>query len=311
MLFRQNPSAEGVQRRDHHAMGALIRLGATFGFATMAALSKLAAQHGVATLEIALYRCLFALPPIFVWIWLGPGLATIRTGRPGAHAVRSALGFATMLATFAAIILLPLADAATISFAAPLFATMLSAPLLREKIGRHRWAAIVLGLVGVVIVMQPGGESLPMLGLAVAVAGAAGTSLVTVTMRQIIATEPPSAIVFWFTFSTALVAAILLPIIGERHDAVQWMLLLGIGLNGAFMQIMLTTSLRYAPVSVVAPIDYFQLIWATGFGWLIWSAAPSLSTLVGGSLIAGSGLYTLLRERGRPVTVAAEAEPTA
>lgn len=298
-----------TDRHDRHALGAVIRLGATFAFALMAALGKLAAAHGVATLEITLYRCLFALPVIVLWVALGPGLATLRTRRPGAHALRSTLGFATMLATFAALVLLPLAEAATIGFAAPLFATILSVPLLGEKVGWHRGTAIALGMIGVLIVMRPGGSALPALGLGVALAAAIGTSLVTVTMRRISATESPAAIVFWFTFSTAVIAVLVLPFIGRSHDATQWALLIGMALSGALTQICLTTALRYAPVSVVAPIDYCQLIWATGFGWLLWRDAPSPSTLVGAALIAAAGLYTLVRERRRHISVAAEAEP--
>lgn len=298
----QHATAAAV--RDHPMLGASIRLSATFGFGLMAALSKLAAEQGVSSIEIALYRCLFALPVILLWIMLGPGLHTLRTRRPGAHALRSALGFATLLGTFTAIGLLPLATATTISFAAPLFATMFSAILLGEVVGWHRWSAVAAGLIGVAIVMRPGGGALPVAGVIVALGSALGTSLVTVTMRQITTTEAPGTIVFWFTFSTAAAAAIALPFIGHAHNPAQWLLLGGVGLTGAFMQIALTTSLRHAPVSVVAPIDYCQLIWASAFGWLIWNVVPSRNTLCGAALIAISGLYVLVREQRRKARTA-------
>lgn len=299
MMQRHAIGAADAYARDHHVLGVMIRLGATFGFGVMAALSKVLSEQGVSSVEIALYRCLFALPVILLWVMLGPGLATLRTHRPGAHALRSALGFVTLLGTFVALGLLPLSTAATISFAAPLFATMLSAILLGEAVGWHRWSAITIGLIGVIIVMQPGGGNLPVVGLLIALGAALGTSLVTVTMRQITMTEAPGTIVFWFTFSTAVIAAIALPFIGKAHTPMQWLLLGGVGLAGAFMQIALTTSLRHAPVSIVTPIDYCQLIWASAFGWLIWNVMPSLSTLCGAALIAVSGLYMLYREGRR------------
>ena len=286
-----------------------LRLVSALFFAVMAALAKVAALRGVPMLEVAAYRCVFAVPLVAGWVLAGPGIQAVRTRRPGAHALRSAIGTANLYAAFSAIVLLPLSQAVTIGFAAPLFATLLSAAILGERVGGPRWAAIAVGMAGVGVAMQPWHESAPPLGLAVALLAAIGTSLVTVTMRQITATEDAPAIVFWFTLSGASVSGLLLLAIGTPHDAASWLLLAALGTLAALSQITMTASLRFAPVSVVAPMDYSQLIWATLLAFALWRTLPSAATFAGGALIVGAGLYTLLRERRRRGAVAAATEP--
>ena len=111
---------------------------------------------------------LFGLPVVLIWVLNRESLASLRPKRPLAHVWRSALGLTSMGLTFQALILLPLADATAINFTAPIFATILSFLILREHVGAHRWAAVALGFVGVLIVARPGGSSLPLLGVTIA-----------------------------------------------------------------------------------------------------------------------------------------------
>ncbi|MET0270393.1 MAG: DMT family transporter [Sphingomonas sp.] len=290
------PPARPAERR---IAGIALRLAAVASFAVMAAAIKLAAERGVSLVELVFARNLFSLPVVSAWIALGPGWRAVRTKRPAAHLVRAAIGLGSMSLTFLALTLLPLADATTIGFSAPLFATLLSALILRETVGRHRWLAVAIGFVGVGIAMRPGGSALPAAGLLVAVVAALANGGVTITLRQIGATEGVAATVFWFTVACLVASGLVAPFFLGAHDAATWGLLAAMGFSGGLAQIFNTGSLRLAPVAVVVPFDYFQLLWAVLLGWALWRMPPSGATLAGGGLIVASGLYTLWREQRR------------
>ncbi len=295
MVFPDPP----VRPAERRLAGIALRLTAVTAFGMMAAIIKLAAERGVSLVELVFARTLFALPVVAAWITAGPGWRSVRTSRPAAHVTRAALGLVSMSCTFIALTLLPLADATTIGFSAPLFATFLSALVLREQVGRHRWLCVAIGFVGVGIAMQPGGSALPPAGLAVAVTAAFLAGGVTVTLRQIGATEGVAATVFWFTIACLVVSGLIAPFYWQAHDSQTWGLLIAMGLAGGLGQIANTGSLRLAPVAVVVPFDYFQLLWALLLGWALWNAVPGVATIAGGGLIVASGLYTLWREQRR------------
>lgn len=291
---------------DRPVRGILLRSSAVLSFAVMAALIKLAAERGVSLVELIFQRNLFSLPLIVAWISIGPGWGVIRTERPKAHAIRSAFGLMSMMLNFLAISMLPLAEATTIGFSAPLFATMLSALILGEMVGRHRWSAVALGFVGVLTVMQPGSSQVPLTGAGVAILSALGVACVNVMIRQMGATEPAATTVFWFNIVSLAATGLSLPFFVGNHDPATWAILGAMGLAGGLAQICNTASLRCAPVSTLVPFDYAQLVWACLLGWLVWRQQPTLATLAGGAVIVASGLYTVWREhRLRRETAAA------
>lgn len=276
-----------------------MRLTAITGFSIMAALIKLAFAQGASTVEIMFYRSLFGLPPLLLWIALSRKWGAWRTRRPAPHILRSVIGLTAMALGFSALGLLPLAEATTISFIAPLFALALSAPVLGERVGRGRWAAVAAGFAGVVIVVQPGGGTLPLAGTMVALGAAFGVGCVTVTLRSISRTESTQTTVLWFTLFSIAATGALLPWFGHAHDAGTWALLAAIGLTGGVGQLGLTASLRFAPIATLAPVDYLQLLFAVLFGWLLFGAQPALTTWAGAALIIASVLSTF-RRRPRP-----------
>ncbi|WP_444858934.1 DMT family transporter [Sphingosinicella sp.] len=276
--------------------GIGLRLGATGSFALMAALIKLASDRGVSAPELVFYRSLFAIPPLFVWIAASTTPGRWRTKRPLAHLTRGAIGVTSMFLSFGALTLLPLAEAVTLSFIAPLFAVALSALLLAEPVGRHRWTAVAIGLLGVVVVMQPAGTGLSPLGLGLAVAGALSVAAATITIRQIGRTESTQSIVLWFTLICTAAGAATLPVFGQLHDGATWALLVALGTFGGIGQLLMTASLRAAAVGAVVPFDYAHLIWAALLGWLIWDSYPRATTWAGAAIIIASGLYTIWRE---------------
>jgi drug/metabolite transporter (DMT)-like permease len=290
------PPEPPVERR---LRGIVMRSASATAFAAMAVLLKAASERGVATPEMIFYRNAWALLVVGGWISLGPGWASIRTERPVAHLTRSGVGLMSMLLTFGALALLPLGEATTLTYAAPLVATILSGLVLGEAIGARRWAAVAIGFVGVALVAQPEGRGIPAIGIAVGLAAAFGQSLVMITVRQISRTESTAAIVFWFSLFTTLAGLAMLPLFGHSHPLHVQAMLAGAGLLGGFGQLAMTASLRFSPVSVVVPFDYLQIMWATVAGWLLFATPPTPLMLAGAALICGSGLYTAYRERAR------------
>jgi len=293
---------------EHVVSGILCRLGSGLSFSTMGALFKLASVKGFSAPELVFYRSLFSLPIVLLWVLKRESLAALRPNRPMAHVWRSSLGLLSMGLTFEAIILLPLADATAINFTAPIFATILSFLVLKEHVGIHRWAAVLLGFIGVLIVARPGGSSLPALGVLIALVAATGQAGVTTTLRHLQRSENVVSIVFWFAVAGIVVGGLLMPIFGEAHDARAFALVFAGGLAGGGGQLLMTTSLR-APVSVVSAFDYLQIVAATIYGWLLFSDVPKVNTMAGAALIAGSGLYTAWREHRRHLRQAAAAVP--
>ncbi|HEY0626280.1 MAG TPA: DMT family transporter [Allosphingosinicella sp.] len=295
-----------MQQRQHKLLGIGLRLAATSCFGLMAALIKLGHEAGVHVVELVFYRFAFGLPPLLLWIFWSRNFAAWRTERPLAHLWRSALGLSAMGLSFTALGYLPLAEATTIGFAAPLFAVLLSALLFKEQVGLHRWSAVVAGFAGVLLVMQPGNNQLPMMGLSLAVLSALAVGGVTVTVREIGKTEGTQTTVLWFTAIAILATGLLMPFVATTHDLQTWMILASLGLVGGLAQLFHTAALRFAPVPVLAPFDYSQLLWAVLLGWLIWDTHAPASTWAGAAVIIASGLYTVYREhrlgRDKPKT---------
>ena len=298
--------------QDHITLAILMRIVSALFVAIMGAFAKQAGFGGANPGEILFFRSAMALPVIIIWIMAGPGFAAVRTSRPKAHLSRAVLGLTSMTTMFCAISLLPLTEALTIFFISPLIATSLAALFFKDRVGTHRWIAIGVGFAGVLIVMQPsgGGNEIPTLGLIVAAIAALLMGGVTVTLRELGSTESAAATVFWFTVIGTIVMGCAYPLFYQPHDPLTWLMMAGIGVSGAVIQIANTASLRLAPVSVTAPFDYSQLFWAALIGWLVWADLPAWSTIAGGLLIAGAGLYTFYRERMQRQTIAEEAMPT-
>lgn len=300
----------GTTQVERKGLAILLRIASGVAATIMIVLVKIASTHGVSPGETMFYRNAFALPVVALWTAMGPGLRSLGTTRPFAHMSRAVLGLTSMVLMFITIGLLPVAEFTAFMFVVPLFATILSALFLGEHVGLHRWAAILVGFAGVVVMTHPGsGGGISMIGMFAGLVTAGMVSIVTITVRQLGATEPPTTTVFWFTAIATLVTSFTLPFFYQSHDLEIWLLILGIGLSGALLQIATTTSLRFAPISATASFDYLQLVWSMLLSWLIWSDFPSSATIGGACLIGGAGLYTVYREHRRQRSTAAEASP--
>jgi drug/metabolite transporter (DMT)-like permease len=283
--------------------GIAVRLVAAGALALMFALVKLASTHGVHVVEALFFRQALAIPLMMAVAARGAGLASLKTSRPGAHAVRMALGICAMLLNYLAVILLPLADATVIGFSVPLFATLFAMLWLGEVPGIWRWSALLLGFAGVLAVAGPIGRVVHPGAVTIAVIGAVMTAMTTIQIRNLARTEAAATIVFWFTLSSMVPLGIAMLWFGQEHPLSVWLIIAGLAFAGAIGQWALTEALRLAPVAVVMPMDYSSLLWASGLGWLLSNQWPRATTLFGAPLIIASGLIILWREQRRGVIV--------
>lgn len=240
---------------------------------------------------------LFVLP----WaMWtLGPDRflpAMLRVRWP-LHLMRGVLGVVMMGSFVYALRTLPLSTAYTIFFVAPLLIVALSVPILGERVGPRRWAAIVVGFLGVLVVLRPTGAGVASLaGLAVLVA-ALGYAVSAITVRVLARTDSSQATVVWLMTSLALGAgALALPGWIGLQAADLW-LILGVGLAGAFGQYAITEAFRQGEASLMAPLEYSALLWGVALDLSLWGVLPDAVTWLGAAIIVGSGLYMLHRER--------------
>jgi drug/metabolite transporter (DMT)-like permease len=288
-----------------------LRLLSVVFFALMNAAIKLAEQAGASVVEILFFRQFGAAMLVSAVIVAGPGLRSVATQRLPAHVVRAVVGLSAMAMTFNGILALPLAEATTIGFTVPIFATIFGAIVLREPTGVWRWAAVTAGFVGVLIVAAPGlassGGHFPLRGAGFALAGAFGTACVTILLRQIGKTEGALTTVFWFSVLSLVPLSLFYAPVAQAHGAAGWAALAAIGVLGGCAQIAMTNSLRLGPVAVVVPMDYSSLLWATLLGWLLFDTLPAAATWLGAPVIIASGLVIVWREavRRRQETLAA------
>jgi drug/metabolite transporter (DMT)-like permease len=273
---------------------------------------KLAEGAGAALGEILFWRQLGAAFVVTAVIAAGPGLPSVRTRRFGAHVGRAVVGLTSMAFTFAAVMMLPLAEATIIGFTVPIFATILGAAVLREPTGVHRWGAVVAGFVGVLVVTQPGaGSHFPVWGAACGLTAAFLTAIISILLRQIGRTEAALTTVFWFSTLSLLPLSVVYAVVAAPHPPGTWLWLGMVGVMGGLGQITMTNSLKLAPVSVVVPMDYSSLLWATALGFAVFGTLPAAATWAGAPIIVGSGLYIVWRESRRRVEETEQATPDA
>ena len=285
-----------------------LRLLAIAVLATLMMLVKYTAGTGVRLPEILFWRQVPSVLLIFAWLAMRREIHRLRTQRLGSHARRAMLGLTGMFFTFGAPLLLPLAVSTTLGFTTPVFAVILSALLLRERVGPVRWLAVALGFAGVIIIAQPGHALIPPFGAFVGIGAGFLVALISIQVRDLGRTDEPLSIVFWFAaLSTPLLLAAL-PFTYTQHSAWQWFLLVAGGVLGCVGQLLLTASLRFGQVASVIVMDYSALVWATLYGWLVWSELPPAATWWGAPVIIAAGGVIAWREqklyrRAAPVTV--------
>ncbi|MBR9766316.1 MAG: DMT family transporter [Rhodobacteraceae bacterium] len=285
--------------------GISLKLVAVLCFITMSSLVK-AASGEVPPGQAVFFRSFFALPVILGWLALRGDLATgWRVKSPQAHVWRGLVGTMGMGCGFAGLAFLPLPEVTALSYAAPLLTVIFAAMFLAEKVGVFRLGAVFLGMVGVLIVLAPRVTALDgqtvqtteAIGAMIVLFGAVCSALAQVHIRNMVRVEQTSAIVFWFSVTSSVLALFTIPFGWAVPSGPVVLMLVAAGLLGGVGQIFLTSSYRFADASVVAPFDYASMLFALGIGYFVFAEAPTGQMLVGAAIIIVAGVIIILRER--------------
>lgn len=223
------------------------------------------------------------------------GLSVYATHRPRDHILRGLSQTISQLALLIAFSLMPLAGAVAINFSAPLFAAAVSIVWLKEPAGFVRGAALLVGFAGVLIVTDPGANSLT-LGALFALINAVMYGTVTVAVRGMARTESANTLVIWQLSVLAFFHSFLLFFGWRWPTPLDAAMLFGTGFTNAVGQWFWTKSLHLAPAPAVTPFYYLMLVWALVFGFIIWGDVPSSTLLIGSAIVVATGLFLFLRE---------------
>lgn len=220
---------------------------------------------------------------------------TLRPERPWLQVLRVTLGSCEVALFYWAVSYLPLADTMTLWLAAPVWAVILAALLLGERVDAGRWLAVVVGFIGVAVALNPSGQSLTLPAI-IALVGSVSFAAMMIMARQLRGT-PDVTLVAWQTLGAFVMGLILLPF-GWTTPSLAHIGLLGLlGIVAMAAHLCVTRSLKLAEASVVVPYQYTLIVWALIFGWFIFGDWPSLSMLIGSGLIVVAGLALLVLER--------------
>jgi len=284
--------------RDRPLFALALRLASAVVVSLLYALVKYCGRLGIALPEIMFWRQMVVLPLIGGWLALTGRLALLRTRRLLGHAGRATTGMAGMATSFEAAKLLPLPVASVLGFTAPLFAVMLAALLLRERVGPWRWLSVGLGFAGVVFIVHPGGAAFHFasLGTAVGLVSGALVAVISLQIRELTRTEAMPAIVFYFALFGTLLMTPFQPFVMHGHTAPQLLALAALGVTGTLGQMLLTGALRYGRIASVVVMDYTALIWMTLLGWGVFGQLPPPTLWFGAPLVIAAGLVITWRE---------------
>lgn len=270
--------------------GIAMMLAALFCFALLDATSKhLSQTFSVPLLVWARYTFHFLLMVVF----LAPSRRgrLLATTRPLLQVVRALLLVGVTGFAMAAFRIMPLAETTAILFVTPLFVALLAGPLLGEKVGRLRWAAVAAGFAGMLLIARPGGALLGE-GIALCLAAAACYALYQIQTRQLSPTEDTVTMVFYTALVGTVAMSLALPWIwgGPTPTALDAAMIASLGIYGGTGHFLLIGAYRHATASTLAPLGYVQLIWATLLGWLVYDALPDTTTVAGMAVIAAAGV---------------------
>jgi drug/metabolite transporter (DMT)-like permease len=251
--------------------------------------------------QFVFLRSLFGLVVFLLFSrWYG-GIGSLKTKRWKAHLLRTILASGAMFGFFYGLKFMPLVNALTLAFTAPLIVTALSVPFLGEHVGWRRWLAVIVGFIGVLIVLRPGKGMLTPAALALLIAAFCYAAL-AISARKLANTESPLSLSAYVISAPLLISSFLLPGNYTAPTVDDWLLFLAAGVASACAWVGIIGGYRRAPPSMLAPFEYTALIGAAIAGYYIWGEVPDKWVITGGAVIIGSGLFIVHREIGHVIS---------
>src|ERR1700733_7909877 len=284
-------------RIDDIRLGILYMVASVFLFSIQNAIGKWLAQTYPIPM-LVFFRSFIALLPSFILVMRAGGPRVMRTNRMGAQFGRAVIWGGSNAASFIGFHLLPIADAVALTFAAPLFLTALSYPIIKERVTRERWIAVSVGFAGVLVMARPSGAE-NALGVAGAITCAVCNAVGTLTVRDLCRTEHSASIVTWTAIFMTLMALPALPFSWVTPTPFDFLLFFSIGLIGGVSQYWTTIALPHAPAPAGAPFNYTALIWGSIIGLVVWGDWPTPPIIIGAAIVTLTGLYLLRSESRR------------
>lgn len=270
----------------------------SFCLAVNDALSKYLSAY-IPVMEIIFFRSLISLPLIVAFGFFMGGRQALVTHSPWLQIARGMAAVVAPVSYIYGLSLLPLADNAAISFASPLFITLLAVPLLGERPGWRQWIATFTGFAGVMCVIQPGSDMFSW-GALLPLTAALAYALIMLSARTLARRGDSIWVTMLYaTLVPLVIAALAMPLEWETPAFEQWWALIGVGFFGGIAITLITQAFRVGSASVVAPFDYSGLLWAALIGWLFWNEIPTMAAFGGMGIIIISGIYLAWRQGGK------------
>jgi drug/metabolite transporter (DMT)-like permease len=271
-------------------------------FTALSALIK-AVSDTVPAGEAVFFRSFFAIPVIVVWLAIRGDLKHgLKTQSPMNHVWRGLVGTSAMAMTFMGLGMLPLPEVTAIGYATPIFTLILAALFLGERIRLVRITAVGIGLLGVLIMIYPrltgsaDMSSTAFIGVLLVLAATIARGFVQIHIRRMVMTENTAAIVFYFSITASVLSLLTLPFGWVVPDLRELTLLVGAGLVGGVAQILVTSSYRFAPASMLAPYDYVSMLFAIAIGYIWFAELPTAVMLAGATLVILGNILVIWRE---------------
>jgi drug/metabolite transporter (DMT)-like permease len=259
-------------------------------------------KHLAATyspVQIAFLRAGSSLPFVFLTYAVTKRLGELRPRRIPLHLIRAVLSIAMLWSFVWALSRMSMANTYAITLSAPLLVVPFAALFLGEKTDGHVWAAILAGLVGVLVILRPTAAGFASLAGFAALGAAVCWAVVVVMVRTMATTETTASMVFWFLFLSAVGAGAIAARSWIAIDPRDWTWILFLGLTGWAGQHLITEAFRLAPASTVAPFEYMSIVWGACIDWLVWQTVPGARMFAGAGVVVAAGLYLMHRERAR------------
>ena len=286
--------------------GIFLKLASVAFFVSMQAMIKAVSDH-IPPGEAVFFRSFFALPIILTWLlWQGRLSIALKTNHLRGNLMRGVFGVCGMGLSFAAVGYLPLPEVTAIFFASPILTTIFAAMFLGERVRMIRIAAVVMGLVGVIVILWPrlSGFSdeasqhanLMAFGAMLAFIAACFVSVAKILVRRLVGKDHPSTVVLYAGLCATGAGLLTAPFGWVWPSPQEWALLLTAGVVGGIGQALLTTAYKYADASTIAPFDYTSMLFAITFGYVFFAELPTVQTLIGAVIVICAGAIILWRE---------------